>query len=176
MTDQAFDDVDWDSHTMAVGRSQLSQPFLVKLLHQILPIGTLIHKYDPAVKYIIDCPTCREHNETYDHLFQCNHPSRVGWKTQLQATLIKFTDETNCHHLLQDILVTGIHNWIHGLPFVPSHQYPSDWQEWLIDSQSQIGWKQLLLGRFSVKWLEFQDQHLRINKKNLPTIIMVHCG
>jgi ribonuclease HI len=32
MTDQAFDDVDWDSHTMAVGRSQLSQPFLVKLL------------------------------------------------------------------------------------------------------------------------------------------------
>jgi ribonuclease HI len=53
MTDQAFDGVDWDSHTMAVGRSQLSQPFLVKLLHQILPIGTLIHKYDP-VKYTIE--------------------------------------------------------------------------------------------------------------------------
>jgi hypothetical protein len=31
-------------------------------------------------------------------------------------------------------------------------------------SQSQIGWKQLLLGRFSVKWLEYQAQHLRINK------------
>jgi hypothetical protein len=88
----------------------------------------------------------------------------VGWKTQLKATLIKFTDETNCHHLLQDILVTGIHNWIHGLPF-PTNQYPPDWQE-LIDSQSQIGWKQLLLGRFSVKWLvEHQAQHhLRINK------------
>jgi hypothetical protein len=39
------------------------------------------------------------------------------------------------------------------------------WQE-LIDSQSQIGsWKQLLLGRFSMKWLEYQEQHLRINKK-----------
>jgi hypothetical protein len=84
----------------------------------------------------------------------------VGWKNQLKATLIKFTDETNCHHLLlQDILVTGIHNWwIHGLPF-PTHQYPPDWQE-LIDSQSQIGWKQLMLGRFSMKWLEYQDQHL----------------
>jgi hypothetical protein len=35
---------------MAVGRSQLSQPFLVK----ILPIGMLIHRYDP-VKYTIDC-------------------------------------------------------------------------------------------------------------------------
>jgi hypothetical protein len=34
----------------------------------------------------------------------------------------------------------------------------------LIDSQSQIGWKQLLLGRFSVKWLEYQAHHLRINK------------
>jgi hypothetical protein len=78
MTDQALEDVDWDSHTMAVGWLQLSQSFLVKMLHQILPIGTLIHKYDP-VKYTIDCPTCREHNKTYDHLFQCHHPSRVGW-------------------------------------------------------------------------------------------------
>jgi ribonuclease HI len=138
MTDQALEEVDWDSHTMAVGRSQLSQPFLVKMLHQILPIGTLIHKYDP-VKYTIDCPTCQEHKETYDHLFQCHHPSCVGWKTQLKATLIKFMDETNSHHLLQDILVTGIHNWIHGLPF-PTNRYPPDWQE-LIDSQSQIGWK-----------------------------------
>jgi hypothetical protein len=82
----------------------------------------------------------------------------VGWKAQLKATLIKFTDETNSHHhLLQDILVTGI-------PF-PTHQYdPPDWQE-LIDSQSQIGWKQLLLRRFSVKWLEYQEKHLRINNK-----------
>jgi hypothetical protein len=55
MTDQALEEVDWDSHTMAVGRSQLSQSFLVKMLHQILPIGTLIHGYDP-VKYMIDCP------------------------------------------------------------------------------------------------------------------------
>jgi hypothetical protein len=31
MTDQALDEVDWDSHTMAVGQSQLSQSFLVKL-------------------------------------------------------------------------------------------------------------------------------------------------
>jgi hypothetical protein len=57
-----------------------------------------------------------------------------------------------------------LNNWTHGLPF-PTHQYPPDWQE-LIDSQSQIGWKQLLLGRFSVKWLEYQAQHLRIN--NIP--------
>jgi hypothetical protein len=69
MTDQAVKEVDWHSHTMAVGRSQLSQSFLVKMLHQILPIGTLIHKYD-LVKYTIDCSTCREHNETYDHLDQ----------------------------------------------------------------------------------------------------------
>jgi hypothetical protein len=122
----------------------------------------LIHKYDP-VKYIIGCPTCRDHNETYDHLFQRHHPSRAGWKAQLKATLIKFTDDTDSHHLLQDILVTGIHSWIHGLPF-PTHQYPPDWQE-LIDGQSRIGWKQLLLGRFSVKWQEYQEQHLRINKK-----------
>jgi hypothetical protein len=127
MTDHALEEVDWGSHTMAVGRSQLSQPFLVKMLHQILPVGMLIHKYDP-VKYTIECPTCQEHRETYDHLFQCCHPSRAGWKSQLKATLIKFTDDTNSHHLLQDILVTGINNWINGLPF-PTTQYPPDWHE-----------------------------------------------
>jgi hypothetical protein len=76
---------------MAVGRSQLPQSFLVKLLHQILSIDMLIHKYNP-VKYTIDCPTCQEHNETYDHLFQCSHPSHAGLKTQLRATLIKLMD------------------------------------------------------------------------------------
>jgi hypothetical protein len=79
----------------------------MKMLHQVLPIDTLIYKNDP-VKYTIGCPTCREHNETYDHLFQCHHPSHVGWKAQLKTTLIKFMDETNSHHLLQDILVTRI--------------------------------------------------------------------
>jgi hypothetical protein len=172
MTDQALEEVDWDSHTMAVGRSQLSQPFLVKMLHQILPVGMLIHRYDP-VKYTIDCPTCRKHSETYDHLFQCCHPpSRAGRKSQLKATLIKFTDDdTNSHHILQDILVTGMHNWINGLPF-PTTQYPPDWHE-LIDSQSRIGWKQLLLGKFSVKWLEYQaNQQDTIHQlKSWPSLV-----
>jgi hypothetical protein len=105
MMDQALDEVDWESHTMAVGWLQLSQSFLVKLLHRILPIGTLIHKYD-LVKYTIGCPTCRDHNETYEHLFQCHHPSHAGWKAQLKVTLIKFMDETNSRHLLQDILAS----------------------------------------------------------------------
>jgi hypothetical protein len=48
MKDQALDEVDWDSHTLAVGRSQLSQSFLVKMLHQTLPIGMLIHEYNPV--------------------------------------------------------------------------------------------------------------------------------
>jgi hypothetical protein len=116
--------------------------------------GTPINsfRYD-LVKYTIECPTCLQHSETYDHLFLCCHPSGAGWWSQLKATLIKFTDDTNSHHLLPDILVTGIHNWINGLPF-PMTQYPPDWHE-LIDSQSQIGWKQLVLGRFSVKWVEY---------------------
>jgi hypothetical protein len=62
MTDQAFDEVDWDGHMMAVGRSQLSQPF-----------GTLINKYD-LVKYTIDCPICRKHIEMLK-----------GWKTLMHA-------------------------------------------------------------------------------------------
>jgi hypothetical protein len=37
MAEDAFNQVDWRSHTMAVSRSQLPHPFIVKLLHQLLP-------------------------------------------------------------------------------------------------------------------------------------------
>jgi hypothetical protein len=57
--------------------------------------------------------------------------------------------------------LSRIHHWIHQLPF-PTHQCPHHWQE-LITSQSNIGWKQLLLGRFSTKWTAFHCQHLQQN-------------
>jgi hypothetical protein len=103
MTDQALEEVDWDSHTMAVGWSQLSQSFLVKMLHQILPIGTLIHKYDP-VKYTIDCPTCREHNETYDHLFSVTIP--VGWDGNWRKKRIPVQPFPTKFHSFQE--------WVHS--------------------------------------------------------------
>jgi hypothetical protein len=48
---------------------------------------------------------------------------------------------------MQGIHITGIHHWIHQLPF-PTHQFCHHWQ--LITSQAKIGRKQLLLGRFSI--------------------------
>jgi hypothetical protein len=150
MADNAFNQVDWQqSHTMAVSRSQLPHPFIVKLLHQLLPVGIVIHRYDP-VKYMSLCPTCKAQEETYDHLLQCGHPTCVGWKSALCTDLLKYTQETHCHVIMQDILITGIHHcWIHQLPF-PTHQFPHHWHE-LITSQSIISWKQLLLGRFVIK-------------------------
>jgi hypothetical protein len=66
---------------------------------------------------------------------------------------------------MQDILITGIHHWIHELPF-PTHRFPHHWHE-LITSQSNIGWKQLLLGRFSTKWTAYHRQHLQKNHLTL---------
>jgi hypothetical protein len=134
------------------------------------------------------CPTCEAQEETYDHLLQCGHPSRVvGWKLALRTALLKYTKETHCHIIMQDILITGIHHWIHELPF-PSHRFPHQhWQE-LITSQANIGWKQLLLGRFSTKWMAYHHQHLQQNHLTLTdfnhgeiwlrkmiTIIWTHC-
>jgi hypothetical protein len=164
---------DFDSHAMAVGWSQLSQPFLVKLLHQILPIGMLIHKYK-LVKYTIDCPTCWEHIETHAHLFQCHHPSCAGWKTQLKNMLIKFTDKTNCHHLLQDILVTGIHNWIHGLPFQHTGILRIG-RSWSIVSLrldgNNFSWADSPWNGWSIR-----NSIFKLTRNHLPTLIMVHRG
>jgi hypothetical protein len=111
------------------------------------------------------CPTCKAQEETYDHFLQCDHSSRVGWKSALRTDLLKYTQETHCHVIMQDILITGIHHWLHQLPF-PTHRFPHHWHK-LITSQSNIGWKQLLLGRFSTKWTVFQCQHLQRNHLTL---------
>jgi hypothetical protein len=87
---------------------------------------------------------------------------------------------------MQDILITGIHHWLHQLPF-PTHCFPHHWQE-LITSQANIGWKQLLLGRFSTNWTAFHLRHLQQNHLTITdfnhgtiwlskmiTIIWNHC-
>jgi hypothetical protein len=81
---------------------------------------------------------------------------------------------------MQDILITGIHHWIH-------HRFPHHWHE-LITSQSNISWKQHILGRFSTKWTAFHHQHLQQNHlplsdfnhgpiwlSKIVTIIWTHC-
>jgi hypothetical protein len=125
MDDNAFDQVDWQSHTMAFSRSQLPHPFIMKLLHQLLPVDTVIHRYDP-VKYTSLRPTCKAQEETYDHFLQCDHPSLAGWKSALHIDLLKYTQEKHCHVIIQDILITGIHHWIHQLPF-PTNHFPHHW-------------------------------------------------
>jgi hypothetical protein len=94
MAEDAFNQVDWQSqHSMAVSRSQVPHPIIVKLLHQLLPVGTVIHRYDP-VKYMSLCPTCKaQDEETYGHLLQCGHPTShvVGWKSALRTDLLKYT-------------------------------------------------------------------------------------
>jgi hypothetical protein len=126
------------------------------------------------------CPTCKAQEETYDHLVQCGHPSHAGWKSALRTDLLKYTQETHCHVIMQDILITGIHHWIH-------HRFPHHWHE-LITSQSNISWKQHILGRFSTKWTAFHHQHLQQNHfplsdfnhgpiwlSKIVTIIWTHC-
>jgi hypothetical protein len=117
MNDDAFNQVlDWQSHTMAVSRSQLTHPFIMKLLHQLLPVGTVIHTYDP-VKYTIFCPTCKAQEETYDHLLQCSHPSHVGLKSALRTTLLQYTQETHFNHgeIWLSRMITIIWNHCHRL-------------------------------------------------------------
>jgi hypothetical protein len=39
-------------------------------------------------------------------------------------------------------------------------------EAWLVDSQSAIGWLQILNGRFSVEWSRLQEMHIDEDKIN----------
>jgi hypothetical protein len=80
MTDQALAEVDWDCHTISVGWLQLSQSFLMKLLHQILPIGMMIHRYDP-VKYTLAAPPVENTMKHKTIFFSVTIP--VAWDGKL---------------------------------------------------------------------------------------------
>jgi hypothetical protein len=57
----------------------------------------------------------------------------------------KLLDQSNRNPVLANIILKGLYHWFHQTPQSPMSPYPP--YDGLIASQTQIGWRQLLLGR-----------------------------
>jgi len=149
----AFMDIDWETHRMCCRNYDGSKKFLSQLLHGYLPVGKVIHRYN-KVKYLQECPSCDEPVEDQVHWLKCPDPTRQQWQATLRAALRKQWHPTSDAPCLIDILDDGLHHWFNDTPF-PAEKYPDKYQE-LIMRQGQIGWGQLLYGRFSSQWSKCQ--------------------
>ena len=147
--------IDWELFASFCTRNTFCLNFLTKWIHRLLPIGTVIHKRLPSSSPF--CPACG-HPESYLHFVQCSHSSRTPLKchliTNLRSCLASIVTDPN----LKLILLEGVNHVLTGEP--PSFPSPSSRYHHLIQTQSQLGWDNLLRGFFSQEWTSLHSQYL----------------
>jgi len=174
---QTLKDVDWEAHRRALNRHQPRRHTLVKHLHDYLPVGKRVHKYDP--KYPQSCPSCAEPIETCAHVHQCPAQTRVQWRSTFLQTLRNKLESLNTAPPLASLLVEALHRVLHDEPLgddLSTFGLPD-----LHLAQASIGWHHLLKGRFSKLWTRYQQTHLEslgVNSSQQGlkwTVNVIHC-
>jgi len=144
---------------------------LVQYLYDAIPVGKRVHTYDP--KYPASCPTCQAPLEDRTHLWNCQHASRHKWRAECKSAMLKVLTDSNTAVPLQELLLEAIAALMEGRNMDTIRVDPS--VEHVAKAQADIGWHQLLKGRFSKAWRLAQDQYLGsgATRKNNGTTWMV---
>ena len=150
----------WDAHALANKNTTIPHTHLVKLLHKMLPTHAMANKFDGGNR---TCPLCGSLHKDFAHILRCQHPSRAQWRhnflTELRDLHIQ-TPNTSPH--LSTLMLDGIRQWFRSQPCDAStlsldDSFPT--VRTLVRQQNQIGWDQLLMGRFCTEWSRHQQQY-----------------
>jgi len=162
-TEEAFLQVDWEVHRLALARTQQHSTTMHKHIHNWLPVGSRKKHYDP--KYPAACPTCQAPDETSEHFLLCSHPSRQQWKRTFLQNLRKYLTDQHTSLDATVLITDALDRVLHGNDLADLAVPRS--LEAAATSQASIGWDQLLKGRLSVEWQAHHQQHLgpRATKK-----------
>jgi hypothetical protein len=107
------------------------------------------------------CPACLHLVETEWRILGC--PARSVWRTNLLSTLTDVLHVNKTQPDLKMILLQGIRGALQNPQFqMPASQREPHFQ-FLVTAQSQMGWDNLLTGRFSHHWLQCQQHHIYID-------------
>jgi hypothetical protein len=149
--------IHWEAHGQALNKNYIYRTFLVKFVHDKLPVGKTIARYKDT--YDHRCPSCYDDQEDRTHFLRCPHPDRTKWHLKLATAIRKRCENLPTRPYLMEILIAGLVHWFQDTAF-PRDDYPAQYHD-LIDQQEHLGWNQLFLGRFSTLWGDLQNSHLR---------------
>jgi hypothetical protein len=147
--------IDWATHGICVRKNFKLKRFYVKLLHNWLPVGEQVARYDQDLP--AKCPSCAHDNEDRDHFLRC--PSRRIWQEELIKELRRHFNHNPTREALKDILLESIRSWFQDAPVILSCF--GETYDILIKQQASVGWMQLLLGRFVHEWSLLKEEFLR---------------
>ena len=153
-SESVFESVDWLAHSRAINSHFSRRHFLLKFIHDWLPLGYQKSRY--ADFYSDTCPLCSTTLETRSHFLQC--PNRDWFGNLADDLRSKWHDlevDPLIRTLLMEFFLSYISQTTPSFPTVP-HAYHH-----AILSQLAIGHEQVFLGRFSSHWAKLQDQYLQ---------------
>jgi hypothetical protein len=135
--------IDWNALEKATTKSPFtSMKTIPQLLHRWLP--TRAH---PSMsEYFVDqeyCPRCKQDTETNEHFLWCPM-QRTEWIEEYRKAICKHVD-TTIHEELINAVTAVLNKQIPKL---------TDKYKKIENEQSEIGWNQLVYGRFSKAWSE----------------------
>jgi hypothetical protein len=155
-SEEDFDGIDWTSHGRALNRLQQHKSTLVKYLNDILPIGKMVHRYHP--KYPQSCPTCQDPMEDRDHFWRCPHASRNKWRRECHGNMLQTLNKLDTSPQLQQLYLDALDALLYNKPLESIPFDPS--VEEVAKAQAQIGWHQIMSGRFATQWQQSHNKYL----------------
>lgn len=150
--------VDWHVFHSQCSRNSRILGFYFKLIHYLLPTGSVVHRYDPSHSPF--CPACGD-NETNDHLILCSHSTRIPYHIKLLSDLRRVLASISSDPILKDILVAGVNSYLTSQSFSFS-SFPARYLG-LCVAQDLLGWDSFLRGFCSVHWRVLQDEYYRVH-------------
>jgi len=152
-------DVDWKTFNMATRTYFSTEVHLVKLIHNLLPTKSRLHKYQPWISP--QCQFCSE-IETFHHLQTCPcHPDAITFRQKINKTVDEYLTK-------QQVPLTFRKYFMASLRACLSMSTPDD-RTYILLPQQRIGEQLFTRGLLSSQWRHLLHQE-RLNDRNLKII------
>jgi len=151
------DMVDWEATDIAMRTTPMVlRCWVSKSAAKFLPYGVNMKRWQTRLS--AQCPRCQEHNETKQHLFQCQVvETKKQWDTTLQQ-LDKWLKAQNTNPELRNKLIWGLWQWQTG------NTATVEFHTSAAKEQSLLGWEMMMEGVISGQWRELQVQYWKMYK------------
>ena len=153
-----FASINWIAHSRSVHCFYHKKQFIVKFVHEWLPLGILTSKYKKH--HLLTCPTCSHEIEDGEHFLCCTNCPQ--WKLDMFHALRNYFNKIPTRPFLGDLLITGLSKWLCNELAIFS-DFPPIYNS-LIFHQRRIGWKQLFVSRFVYEWSDLQQDYLVLQR------------
>ena len=114
--DAEFASINWVAHGHLVRHFNHKIQFIIKFVHEWLPLGRLTSKYKHH--HLLTCPTCSHAIEDGNHFIHCTE--HLQWQSDMFCVLRRYFDKTPTRPFLGDLLLTGLSMWLHKEPAILS--------------------------------------------------------